>query len=215
MASLKARGRPPEDRLLRQREIYVAVGPLILRSGVKVLSMQQAARAATVSVGGLYHYFANKRDLVLCGLRPDILAHRCDEFHNATDHLMREDPGAYLEAFVRFSVEGIVFIRPSLYAAAELGSSTLWPSVETALAANTSEFQTALRAALTASELRVAGVARIGRTWRRVFFGLAMDREAPVSEIEEGLRALLRGYRVEPPRLRLVEPSASGNLAIG
>src|SRR4029453_18316555 len=99
---MKRRGRPPEDRLLRQREIYAAIAPLILRTGVKQLSMEQAASAAHVSVGSLYHYFANKRDLVLCGLRPEILAHRCAEFHRATDHVMLEDPGAYLDAFVGF-----------------------------------------------------------------------------------------------------------------
>jgi AcrR family transcriptional regulator len=191
--STRRRGRPPEDRLRRQREIFAAVGPLILASGAKHLSMQDAARAAHVSLGGLYHYFGGKRELLLAGLRPDLLAHRCQAFHAATDHLMHEDPSAYLEAFVRFSVDGIVFIRPSVWAAVELGSDALWPSLEAALGANTREFLEALRAALTTSELRIAGIARCGRTWRRLVFGMVMDREAPVQEMEAGLLALLRG----------------------
>ncbi|MBK9715083.1 MAG: helix-turn-helix transcriptional regulator [Kouleothrix sp.] len=59
------RGRPPEDRLARQREIYTAVAPLIEREGVRRLSMRQAAAAACLSIGGLYHYFPTKRELVL------------------------------------------------------------------------------------------------------------------------------------------------------
>ena len=56
-------GRPPEDRLARQREIYEAVIPLIYRDGARRLSMRDAASAACLSIGGLYHYFPNKREL--------------------------------------------------------------------------------------------------------------------------------------------------------
>jgi AcrR family transcriptional regulator len=45
-------GRPPEDRLARQREIYEAVVPLIYRDGARRLSIREAARAAHMSVGG-------------------------------------------------------------------------------------------------------------------------------------------------------------------
>src|SRR5215218_11328364 len=58
-------GRPPEDRLRRQHEIFLAVVPLIERYGAKRLTMRQAARAAHLSLGGLYHYVPTKRDLVL------------------------------------------------------------------------------------------------------------------------------------------------------
>jgi hypothetical protein len=46
-------GRPPEDRLRRQHEIFLAVAPLIERYGAKRLSMRQAARSAHLSLGGL------------------------------------------------------------------------------------------------------------------------------------------------------------------
>jgi AcrR family transcriptional regulator len=197
----RLRGRPAEDRIARQREIYAAVGPLLLAEGFKRLSMQRAASAAHVSVGTLYHYFQDKRHLALCGLRPDVLAHRCQEFHQATDHLMRANPGAYLQAFLRFSVDGIVFIRPAVWAAVELGSDTLQQELEAAMGANTREFLEALSGALTTSELRVAGIARFGRLWRRAFFGLVMDRQAPPRELDEGLEALLRGLL--PPSVQL------------
>jgi AcrR family transcriptional regulator len=188
-----ARGRPVEDRLQRQREIYEAAGPLILAYGPRRLSMQQIARATHASVGSLYYYFPTKRDLVLCGLQPDILAHRCAAFHRSADHLRRTDPRLYLNAFVESSVEGILFLRPAVYAATELGSSVLWPSLEAALAANTQEFQEALRGALSTSDARVPGLARFGRTWRRFFFGAVLDWDAPRQELADSLRALLRG----------------------
>src|SRR5260370_10216675 len=39
-------GRPPEDRMARQCEIFVAVSPLLLTIGAQQLSMRQAAQAA-------------------------------------------------------------------------------------------------------------------------------------------------------------------------
>jgi AcrR family transcriptional regulator len=154
-----------------------------------------------VSVGSLYCYFPSKRDLVLCGLRTDVLAHRCAEFHRVAGHLRRSDPPAYLTAFVDFAVDGILFVRPAVYAAIELGSEVLWPSLEAALAANTREFQDALRGALSTSESRVPGLARFGRIWRRFFFGAVLDREAPRRELADGLVALVRG--LTPPELVL------------
>ena len=192
---------PPEDRIQRQREIYEAAGPLILARGSRALSMQQIARVAHVSVGSLYNYFPTKRDLVLCGLRAEVLAHRCAAFHRSADHLRRSDPPAYLSAFIEASVDGIFFIRPAVYAATELGSEVLWPSLELALGANTQEFQDALRDALSKSEARVPGMARFGRIWRRFLFGAVLDWEAPRRELSDGLLALVRG--MAPPELVL------------
>ena len=117
------------------------------------------------------------------------------------DPLRRSDPPRYLSAFIESSVESILFLRPAVYAASELGSEVLWPSLETALAANTQEFQDALRGALSASEARVAGLARFGRIWRRFIFGAILDREAPRRELADGLVALVRG--LSPPELVL------------
>jgi AcrR family transcriptional regulator len=193
------RGRPPEDHLQRQCEIYEAAGPLILARGPRALSMQDIARAAHVSVGSLYYYFPSKRDLVLCGLRMDVLAHRCAAFHRWADQLRRSDPQGYLSAFIQSSVESILFLRPAVYAAIELGSQVLWPNLEAALAANTREFQDALHGALSTSEARVPGLARFGRTWRRFLFGAVLDGEAPRRELADGLLALVRG--LAPPEL--------------
>ena len=60
----RKRGRPPEDRFLRQCEIFEAVLPLLKRRGVRGLTMRDAAAAACMSVGGLNHYFPTKADLL-------------------------------------------------------------------------------------------------------------------------------------------------------
>ena len=72
-------GRPPEDRLLRQREIFAAIAPLIVERGVRGLTMRDAAKAAYVSVGALYHYFPTKRDLVLHPLKQEPLERFCHD----------------------------------------------------------------------------------------------------------------------------------------
>ena len=87
-------GRPPEDRLKRQHEIFLAVAPLIERHGAKRLTMRQAARAAHLSLGGLYHYFPTKGDLVLHALKPEAVARLCAEFMVATPTWSVSTPAA-------------------------------------------------------------------------------------------------------------------------
>jgi hypothetical protein len=113
-------GRPPEDRLRRQHEIYLAVAPLIERLGAKRLTMRQAARAAHLSLGGLYHYFPTKRDLVLHALKPEAVARLCAEFHGRHADLARTDPGRYVQADVAYMARQCFFLRPAFQAALEL-----------------------------------------------------------------------------------------------
>jgi AcrR family transcriptional regulator len=74
-------GRPPEDVFLRRREIYMAVAPLIEKNGPKGITMRQAAASAHMSLGGIYHYFPSKRELVLFGVSPELFARSCADFH--------------------------------------------------------------------------------------------------------------------------------------
>src|SRR5215213_4440785 len=100
-------GRPAEDQLARQREIYEAVSPLILDIGVRRLSMRMAARAAYLSVGGLYHHFATKRDLVLHGIQPAAVAQYCQDFHGRFGYLIQSDPSSFLDAYLGFVTDAI------------------------------------------------------------------------------------------------------------
>ena len=54
-------GRPPEDRLKRQQEIYLAVAPLIEEHGARRLTtLRQAAPAAQMSLGACSSTFPTK-----------------------------------------------------------------------------------------------------------------------------------------------------------
>src|SRR5215217_3662679 len=115
------KGRPSEDRLARQREIFGAVSPLILEVGARRLSMRQAARVACLSIGGLYHYFPTKRALVLHGLCPAALLRHCQDFHAQFGPLASLDPRRYIEEGIEVVVKQVRFCRPAIHAALELG----------------------------------------------------------------------------------------------
>jgi AcrR family transcriptional regulator len=95
-------GRPREDRLLRQREIFGAVAPLVLERGVRRVTMRDAARAAYLSVGALYHYFPTKRDLLLHALTQEALDRFCTDFLKDSFGLKSDDPRAFLDAYAEF-----------------------------------------------------------------------------------------------------------------
>ena len=96
-----------------QYEIFLAVPPLIERYGATRLTMRQAARAAHLSLGGLYHYFPTKRDLVLHALKPEAVARLCAEFHGRHADLERTDPGRYVQADVDYMARQCFFLRPA------------------------------------------------------------------------------------------------------
>ena len=107
-------GRPREDALRRRWEIYTAVAPLIEKAGARELTMRQAANAAHMSLGGVYHYFPSKRDLVLFGLSPEALHAGCAELHQQLARVQRTGPGAQLATFLDSLVRLVSFCRPSL-----------------------------------------------------------------------------------------------------
>jgi len=182
-------GRPAEDRLARQIEVYQAVAPLLLERGVRGLSMREAAAAACLSIGGLYHYFADKQSLAPFGLRPEALLRRCRDWHQQHDYLMAEDPRSYFERFVQFSIDGHAFVRPAVLAALEMGVSTFGPALEDAVTANTTEFIDALRPL--APQLTAQAMETVARQLRRMTFGAVLDRSVTPDEVRAGLRAFL------------------------
>lgn len=187
-------GRPREDRLLRQREIYRAVAPLILTTGARRLTMREAARAACISVGGLYHYFPDKRSLVLHALQPEAFGRLCADFHAEYGHLERTQPAAYLEAFVDFQVRQVAFVRPALHAALELGADTFWHGMEESIAIGLDGFARTLARVVPAPADR--DLRRLGRTLRRTLFAALLDRGMSGDELRDELRALIEGEPV-------------------
>jgi len=191
--SFGKKGRPREDVLARQREIYEAVSPLILQIGARQLSMRQAARAACLSIGGLYHYFPTKRDLVLHGLCPEALTRWCHDFHAQFGYLANVDPEQYLDRCLDDTVQVIKFLRPAFHAALELGAEAFWGVIENVLMFTIQEFTMVMR--LLVPEVSEQELDRIGRALRRAICGGMLDKSATDEEIRGELRALLNGYK--------------------
>ena len=188
-------GRPPEDRLARQREIYEAVVPLIYRKGARRLSMREAARAARVSVGGLYHYFPTKRDLVLHGLSEDARARLCREYRSDLGDLSGWSAGRHVEAYLDLSIHMFSFAKPSVQAALELGAEELQAVLNSGLRTNVGELVDTLR--LVDAGVPEEDLEALARALRRVALGALVDRHADLDETREQMRALIGGYAKE------------------
>jgi AcrR family transcriptional regulator len=186
------KGRPPEDRLARQREIYQAVIPLIVQEGARQLSMRQAAQAACLSIGGLYHYFPTKRELVLHGLCPDAILRCCQDFHTQFGHLSEGDPRRYLEEGIELVVEHVNFCRPAIYAAVELGADSFWEVIETVLTGTEQAFEAHLQRLF--PEVSGQEVQRWGRAIRRMMCAAMLDKSISPEELRDELRILVDGY---------------------
>lgn len=186
------RGRPPEDRLARQREIYMAVAPLILEVGARQLSMQQAARASSLSIGGLYHYFPTKRELVLHGLCPEAIFRYCQDFHAQFGHLAQTDPRQYIDAGIDVIVQQAMFCRPAIHAALELGTSAFWDVIDGLLAGTMLDFETNLQRI--APDVSDEDLHRWGRAIRRSICAALLDKNGTPAEFRDELRILVDGY---------------------
>jgi AcrR family transcriptional regulator len=187
-------GRPADDRLARQREIYEAVAPLILDKGVRYLSMRVAARAACLSVGGLYHHFPTKRALVLYGLQPETINRHCQDFHDKFDYLAASYPDAYLDAGLASMTDSLLFIRPAFHAALELGIETFKDVLEASLTTATHEFSAAIRLAF--PDAAENDVSQAARAFSRAMIAGLLDKNMTAHEFRAEVAALINGYLV-------------------
>ena len=184
-------GRPREDRVQRRREIWATVGPLIETHGASGLTMREAAAACFLSLGGLYHYFPNKRALVLFGMDQEAHERFCMEFKERFGHLKESDPPAAAEAFVYFFGGKVSFIRPALQAALELGAVEFMARLEAGITMGLEDFTDTLRIALPHADDRE--LRAVARSVRRLAFAGLLDRTMTQSELEQELRAVLSG----------------------
>jgi AcrR family transcriptional regulator len=185
-------GRPPEDRLKRQHEIFLAVAPLIERYGAKRLTMHQAAQAAHLSLGGLYHYFPTKRDLVLHALKPEAVARVCAEFHGRHADLERTDPHRYVQADVDYMARQCFFIRPAFQAALELDAEVAWDHIQASIEGGLESCTRPLGYAL--PQCSPDEIRRLGRSVRRTFFSALIDRTVTPDELRHELLSLIQGW---------------------
>ena len=184
-------GRPPEDRLARQHEIYTAVIPLLERDGARRLSMQDAAHAACLSIGGLYHNFPTKQALVLHGLETEARERVCREYWRRATGLAPWDFEGYLEAYLDHAVVMAAFIRPAAQAALELGVATWQTRLDYGLATHVTELERAL--SVLTPGLPGEESERLGRALCRVLLGTVVDRQADFGEMRAELRSLFLG----------------------
>jgi len=190
-------GRPREDVFGRRLEIYTAVAPLLEKDGARGLTMRQAAAAAHMSVGGIYHYFASKRELVLFVLSPDALQRLCKQPHQLLP-LQRTDPHVHLETFLEGLVRGVPFLRPAVLAAIELGAGPAFDFVEATMNTSVPEFVLALRAVRT--DIGDAEAQTIDRAVRHATLGAMLDRSVTPSELRNELHSIVEKRWVSRPR---------------
>jgi AcrR family transcriptional regulator len=184
-------GRPPEDRLLRQREIYLAVAPLILAHGARI-SMREAAEAACLSVGGLYHYFPTKRDLVLHGLDPVARRRICADESQRLRGLLDGSDRALVDFFVDTTLHLVAFMRPSVVAALDLGDDTLQRTLDARWTTDVHEMVDGFRVLL--PDAPVAELSALARSIRRAILGVLIEREVDTEVVRADLRRLIGAH---------------------
>ncbi len=105
------RGADPRARVgaaARQAEatkeaILQSVARIVSEEGADALTIDEVAKSAAVSKGGVLHHFPSKEALLLAAF-----AHNLDSFEDEVARLEREDPdtpGAYTRAYLRACVE--------------------------------------------------------------------------------------------------------------
>ena len=192
-------GRPPEDGFRRRWEIYTAAAPLIEKVGVRGLTMRQAATAAHMSLGGIYHYFGSKRDLVLYGVSPEALEGLCQDFHQQRAQPEQTDLQAYLAGFLDWLPSVVSLCRPALLAAIELGTDQALDTMEAAINATLQQFVRTIRAVRT--DMTDAEAQTLDRAMRHTLFGAMLDRSAIPSDLRNELRSIVEMRLLAHPRV--------------
>jgi AcrR family transcriptional regulator len=184
-------GRPPEDRVARQIEIFRAVAPLLLEQGVRGLSMPQAAHASCLSIGGLYHCFPTKRDLVLYGLNHEARDRLCREYRAQLANLSLWSLEQGIEAYLDHSTRMFSFVRPSARAALELGMAEVQELLHAGLDHNVADLAETLR--VLAPRATLAERESLGRAIRRMSVGALLDERTDFTELRDQIRLLIDG----------------------
>ncbi|SHM91428.1 transcriptional regulator, TetR family [Cryptosporangium aurantiacum] len=185
-------GRPPEDRTLRRRQIYLAIAPLIEQVGYRGLSMKAAARAAHLSIGGLYHYFPTKRDLVLHPLTTDFGSRYCTDLNARYAALLHTDPERYARLKIRGTARVMMAARPAVLAAVEMGLEAYRSTVETGLSHGLLAFESAvghLEPTFDADTIHT-----MSRSMRRILMAAVLDRTTTEAEVAADLELVFDAH---------------------
>jgi AcrR family transcriptional regulator len=182
-------GRPKEDGVARRLDIYERVAPLLTERGMRGMSMEQAARAAHVSVGTLYRYFPSKRSLVLYGTNPEPVDLLCERFIQSTTQL--EDRRAIRIALAAFIVHNIELMRPSVDAAIQLGPEVLRSRLDQVARQTLEIFPALLAMGLPVDDGRTPE--QVERVIRRTIVSALMEKEFDSEELRRTFEGVLAG----------------------
>jgi AcrR family transcriptional regulator len=169
--------------------------------------MRQAAAAAHMSVGGLYHYFPSKRDLVLFALSPETMQRLCQKPHQLLPPLERAGSHAHLATFLEGLVRGVPLLRPAVLAAIELGAGPALDFVEATMTVSVPEFARAVRAVRT--DIGDAQAHTIDRAVRHTTLGAMLDRSVTPSQLRNELYTIVGMRPLARPRLDGRQAAAS------
>lgn len=182
-------GRPRENVVERRLDIYERVAPLLAEKGMRGLSMEQAARAAHVSVGTLYRYFPNKRSLVLYGLNPEPADLLCARFTQSSAQL--EDRYAMRAALASFIVQTVQLMRPSVEAAIRLGPEVARSRLDYVARQPLEIFPALLALGMSVDDGRTPE--HVERVVRRIIVSTLMEKESESDELQGTFEAVLAG----------------------
>ncbi len=182
-------GRPPEDMVERRLDIYERVAPLLTERGMSGLSMEQAARAAHVSVGTLYRYFPNKRSLVLYGINPEPADLLCSRFTRKLTRI--EDRDATRTAVAAFIVGTVQLMRPSVDAAIRLGPDVVRGQLDQVARQPLATFPALLAMGRPIDDVRPPE--HVERIVRRTIVSTLMEAESETEELRQTFEGVLAG----------------------
>lgn len=182
-------GRPHENVVERRLDIYERVAPLLAEKGMRDLSMEQAARAAHVSVGTLYRYFPNKRSLVLYGLNPEPADLLCARFTQSSAQL--EDRHEMRAALAAFIVRTVQLMRPSVDAAIRLGPDVVRSRLDQVARQTLEIFPALLAMGMPLDDAR--SPEQVESVIRRTIVSSLMEKEFESEELRETFEAVLAG----------------------
>src|SRR5713101_5737501 len=168
---------------------------MLLDRVLPIISLARAVgqtRGTCMRLGGLYHYFPTKQQLVLFGVEPAAGARLCVAFHAQNGWLKTAEPSRFPAAWVDFAIDGVSFARPAIQAALELGQDTFWSTLEYGINAGLDNLAETLDLIVPTSDAEVVQI--LARRLRRSLFAAYVDRSMPAQELREELLAALSEY---------------------
>lgn len=189
--SFEKPGRPRTDPAEERLRIYTAALPAIHKDGARA-RMDSLARLAHMSVGGVYHYFQTKRQLLLHGLSPEALGLACRTFHDAMLQAADDGPAEVTSAYVDKTIQMFRLIQPSATAALEMGIVEIRAQLASALRQDADGLIQVLAKVI--PDLTEQSRVELATGIRRTLMALALDPQATEADVRRQLTAVLRGF---------------------